>query len=282
MNRIVEVMARPPVATATAVLLLFGGLLVDLTTRQDLIVAIVYNIPIAATGVATGATSQRLTVWTILLALVANLAAAHENAVQVGGHDGVTVANRGLAALSFLIVGAMTLARETAVEEVVALGEAEERSRQERALRRVLRSLGDAFDETELLEQAGPELRRLLEADAVAVAAVVNRRFTEPRFGDQVDELVPVGSLASWAVDAVPTNDRPAITTRSESGLVATGRLRRDDAPDLIVIVDRPRTRASAHLLGEALHDLEPLVRRARARSGASTRNATPPPSDPE
>lgn len=274
MTRFAELLQRPTVATGLVVLLLFGGLLVDLTTRQDLVVAIIYNIPIAVSGFGVSSRSRRLTTWAVVLALAANLAAAYENALQVGGYEGVTVANRGLAALSFLIVGAMTLARESAVEEVSELGDAEASGQRERALRRVLAELGDAFDEEELLRQSVPQLRRLLQADAVAVVGVDDGRFVEPRFGDQPDELAPLGSLASWAVDAIPTNDRPAIATRSEHGIVTTGRLRRDGAPDLVVVADRPREQKSAYLLGEALHDLEPLLRRARDGADTSTDDA--------
>jgi hypothetical protein len=98
--------------------LLFGGLLLDLTTQQDIVVAIAFNIPIAVSGLAN---SPRLTQTTVVLALVANIAAAYENALTFGDLDTITVANRSLAGLSFLIVGGVTLAHEGAVDRAAIM-----------------------------------------------------------------------------------------------------------------------------------------------------------------
>ena len=261
-----ERLSRPAVSLSVVGVLLFGGLLVDLTTRQDLVVAIIYNIPIAISGLA--AKSQSLTRWTIGGALGANVAAAYENALNAGGYDGVTITNRGFAALTFLLVGALTLGRESAAEEISELEHADADSRRERELRHLLRDLAEARDPDDLVRQAVPGLRELLRADELVIATLDDDgRFCEPRFGDgHSEDLAPVGTHASWAVDAIPRNDRPAVTVRSERGLLATGRWRRPDGDtrgDLVVIADQPKSDKSAYLLGEALHALEPMLRRS-------------------
>ena len=254
---------RPNVTIALVGVLMLGGFLVDLTTRQDLVVAIIYNVPIAISG-AWGQ-SQRLTRGTLVLALGANVAAAYENALNFGGYDQVSLANRGFSALSFLIVGAMTLARETAADEVTSLSGAEAAAERERALRRLVRDLSDQTVEQDLIHAAVPALRELLDAEVVVISGLRDGRFCEPHYGDAGSEdLAPLGSLASWAVDAIPRNDSPAITVRSERGLFTSGRWRREDGPDLIVLADVPRAEKSAYLLGEALHAMEPLLHRAR------------------
>lgn len=283
---LVELLERPAVSMGLVGALLLGGLLVDLTTRQDLVVAIIYNIPIAISGV--GLQSRRVTRWTILLALGANLSAAYENALQAGGYDAVTVTNRGFAALSFLIVGAMTLARERAAEEVSSLTDAEQASEREHDLRHVVLDLSAERTESDLLHAAVPALRELLGAQSVVIAAIEDGRFCEPRYGDaDSDDLAPVGSLAGWAVDAIPNNDRPAITVRSDVGLMTTGRWKREGASDLVVVAEDPRTDKSAYLLGEALHSLFLLLRRARRsdadeEGAASTSDDTPDDETPD
>lgn len=262
-DRVVDALHRPAVVAALTLSLLFAGLLVDLNSRQDLVVAIVFNIPIAISGLAN---SRRLTIWTIVLALAANVAAAYENALLFARYDQITLLNRGLATLSFLIVGGMTLLREGAVDQVAELGHARDAASRERALRRFVTSLSGPVPPDELVADAARALRALLEADAVVVSTLRGDAFAEPRWTHgNAGDLADPGTLASWAVDAIPASETPAITVRSERGLITTGRWRRADGDDLIVVADVPRADKPTELLGEALHGLEPLLRRADA-----------------
>lgn len=259
----VDVLRRPGVVVTLTLSLLFAGLLVDLTTTQELVVAITYNIPIAVSGLAT---SRRLTAWAIVLALAANVVAAYENAAVFGSYDTVTLANRALAALSFLIVGAMTLLREDAVVEVEHLAEIRQVADRERALRRFGEGLDASGGPDDLIDRATAALRDLLSADAVVVASLHGDRFAAPRWtaGNAGDMGAP-DTLASWAVDAIPATDAPAITVRTERGLITTGRWRRADTDDLIVIADRPTAVKPSLRLSEALHGLVPLLEEVEA-----------------
>ncbi len=261
---------RPAYAAVLCLALLFGGLVLDLTTTQGLVVAIIYNIPIALSGLAL---SRSLTLWTIVLALTANVAAGYENAILLQGYDAVTLLNRALAALSFILVGVMTLALDRASDEVTALADKEAEAERERRLRGLIVTLSSARTPETLLTRAVTLLRALLEADAVVVAALEGDHFTTPRYAEPADAgVAKPGSLASWAVDAIPATDTPVITVRSERGVMTVGRWRRPRAKDgdenggkgdFIVIATRPRARDASLLLGEALRGLEPLLSRA-------------------
>lgn len=264
-----ELMHHPRVVISLTLGLLFAGLLVDLTTTQELVVAIIFNIPIAVSGLAN---SRRLTAWTIVLALGANIAAAYENALVFSRYDEVTLINRALTSLSFLIVGGMTLLREGAVDEVEHLIAVRQDAERERALRRFATGLSAARGPADLVDRAAAALRELLEADALVIATLHGERFDEPRWTDgHAGDLATPGELATWAVDAIPSNDVPAITVRSERGLITTGRWRRHDGDDLIVVADRPHAKKPSVLLGEALHGLVPLLEQSQHGGGTAT-----------
>jgi hypothetical protein len=264
-----DLLHHPRVVISLTLGLLFVGLLVDLTTTQELVVAIIFHIPIAVSGLAN---SRRLTVWAIVLALGANIAAAYENALVFSRYDEITLINRGLTSLSFLIVGGMTLLREGAVDEVEHLIAVREDAERERALRRFATGLSATWGPADLVDRAAAALRELLEADALVIATLHDERFDEPRWTDgHAGDLATPGELATWAVDAIPTNDVPAITVRSERGLITTGRWQRADGDDLIVVADRPHARKPSVLLGEALLGLVPLLEQSQHGGGTAT-----------
>lgn len=256
-----DMLHHPRVVVGLTLGLLFAGLLVDLTTTQRLVVAIIFNIPIAVSGLAN---SRTVTIWVIVLALAANIGAAYENALVFSNYDQITLVNRGLAALSFLIVGLMTLLRTGAVDEVEHLAEVRGSAERERALRRFTTGLSDLRDSQDLLARAPAALRGLLDATAVVVVGLDGHRFAEPRWADgRAEDLATPGEIASWAIDAIPANHTPAITVRSERGLMTMGRWRRPDDVDLVVVVERPCADKPSERLGEALHGLAPLLARA-------------------
>lgn len=256
-KRLLELLSRPGVVIVYVGVFLIGGLLFDLRT-QDVVVAIIFNVPIAISGLAN---SRRLTAWVIVLALAANFVAAYENAVTFDGFDTVAAANRVLVAMSILIVGWVSLARETAVDEAGHLTGAIADRERERLLRSFLTDLWQDVPPEVLIGNATVELKKLLQAESVLVVSLEAGRFGAARWLEGPDhELAAHGSLASWAVDAIPTNSRPAITIRSEDGLLTVGRWRREHANDLIVVAEQPAAEKSAYLLGEALSGLSPLL----------------------
>ena len=74
------------------------GFLLDVATTQELVVAILYNVPIALSGLSS---SRRLFYGVVVAALLLNLASGGLNALALGGVDLVAVLNRTLAGLSF-------------------------------------------------------------------------------------------------------------------------------------------------------------------------------------
>lgn len=249
------------VATYGCLALLFIGLVVDLNSNQALVVAIIYNIPIV---ISAALLSRRLTVWTVVLSLAANAAAGYDNAVGNDGADAFTVANRVLAGLSFLLVGTMTLLFEMSTEDARELASHEDDGKRERELRHVISDLSGPLTPDELLGRASGGLRRLLSADAVAIAVLDGERFAEPRWSaPEYTSVAEPGSLATWAVDALPVTTTPVISVRTERGVSGVGLLRRRDDSDLVVIVARPDRERSSRLLGEALAAIQPLLDRA-------------------
>ncbi|MEE8602397.1 hypothetical protein [Euzebya tangerina] len=242
-------------------LLLFGGLVLDLNTQQELVVAIIYNIPIAVSGVLL---SRQLTITTIILSLLANLAAGYDNAIAEGGLETVVILNRVLAAMSFLLVGTMTLLFETTSEEVEELAEVEQSSERERALRHFLIALSGPLEPDELMQGATEGLRGLLGADSVVISGLDDDRFSQPRWTcPAYTSLAKPGTLATWAVDALPVTATPVITVRSDEGIMSVGRWRCSAAENLVVLAARPTRHQASQLLGEALQSLEPLRERA-------------------
>ena len=250
-----------PVAIALCLGLLFGGLVVDLNTNQALVIAIIFNIPIVISSVVL---SRRLTAWTIALSMAANAAAGYINATSVGEVDAFTVLNRCFAALSFVLVGVMTLLFERSESDVQELEEIGLSSERERALRHVVVSLSGPLSPDELCQAAVDELRVLLGADAVVMAGLDGDRFATPRFSSpEFTAVAETGKLASWAIDALPVTATPVITVRSDRGRTSVGRLRCADRDDLVVVVDRPALGQTSALLAEVLASLVPLRDRA-------------------
>jgi hypothetical protein len=260
-SKIVRFLTRPVVATYGSLALLFVGLVVDLNSDQALVVAIIYNIPIVVSAVVL---TRTLTVWTIVLSLAANVAAGYANAIDTGETSGFTVANRVLAGLSFLLVGAMTLLFEQSRQDVMELESHGEDGERERALRHVITSLSGPLTRAEILTRATIGLRELLRADAVVFVGLDEDRFVEPRWSaPEYTAVAEIGKLATWAVDALPVTTTPVIMVRTERGLTGVGRLDAGIEHELIVVVSRPERSRASQLLGEAITAIEPLCQRA-------------------
>ena len=255
-----DVQPRPGLVGTFVYGLLFGGLLLDLITSQDLVVAILYNIPIAVSAVAV---SRYLTRSAIVIALVANLLAAYENAENIGSYDGIVLANRGLAALSFLIVGAITLARIRAVDESQALHDVRDLAVREQRLRVFGNAVARAVTTDELLDAATEALSVLLDAGGVAVGAVHDGHVApEGRNPQTGRRLAPAGTDSTWATEAIPRTDRRTVTLRNDSGRTTAGWLRQPNGDPLVVIAHSPSANDPTGLLADALDILEPLLRR--------------------
>ncbi len=124
---------------ATCYALLALAWIVDLLTPQLFIAAILLNGPIALSALAL---RPSLTLRLTLVAELANVVAGYANGVQAGGHwVPLALANRALVALSFLLVGFLTLRAQAAAHRAGATDARERRMQDERALRRALESV---------------------------------------------------------------------------------------------------------------------------------------------
>lgn len=238
-----------------------AGLLLDVVTTQDLVIATVYNIPIAFAGLAN---SRRLTVAMVILALLANVIAGVFNAQAAGSVDATALLNRGVAALSFLLVGYLTWALRGASSRLTALGIDQAKAAREHSLHEILAELSGPLRPQALLERACTVLRGQFGAEAVVIASISHHRFSAPRYSDPPDASVGApGETAPWPVAAIPTAEPPVITARVDAELLTVGRWRRQRNPDLVVLIAEPSVGNPSLLLGEVLRDLEALLERS-------------------
>ncbi len=240
--------------------MLFIGFVVDINTDQAVVVAIVFNVPIAVSGALL---SRRLTIWATALSVLATVGAGWANAID---HDVTTgtVFNRALACLSFLIVGAMTLLFERSNEDIQELTHVEADTRREHDLRRFLVGLSGPLSPDELLQSAALGLRALLEADSVVLTAVVDERFAQPQWSAPLyTNVATPGKASGWLIDALPVTATPVITVRADDGTTSVGKWRCERGVPLYVVAKRPKVSAASELLSEALEGLEPLRERA-------------------
>ena len=243
--------------------LLVVGLVVDLTTPSELIVAIIYNIPIALSSLAL---SRRLSVLVLVLALLANLAAGYENSLQTNGVDFETLLNRLLSAFSFLLVGMLTVSLGDASSQVEALRREEERSSRNEAVRHSLAALGKSLYPEALLKNAAKELQSLLDADEVVITQQAGDSFAAPRYASPPNATVArIGEASQWVTDVLPLT-APVSVLRQADGLRAVARLRRganDPDADLLIIALQPRVASPKLRLNAVIEGLEPLLIRA-------------------
>jgi signal transduction histidine kinase len=112
---------------------------VDLLTPQQFVTAILYNGPIALSGLAL---NTRLTTALVWLAQIANIVAAYINGIQNHNHwDSIALGDRALSAASFVLVGYLTSRAQEYAREA---GSATERARVatgEKMLRKALEAV---------------------------------------------------------------------------------------------------------------------------------------------
>lgn len=244
-----------------SLLFLATGLSLDLVTTQDLVIAIVYNIPIAFAGLAN---SRRLTVVMVGLAFAANAFAGYANAVSGDGVHATALLNRGIAALSFLLVGYLTWALRRASSRLTAAKLDGDRAARERAAHDIVYGLSGPLRPQALLGRTCEVLKRQFGAEAVVVLGLENHRFTLPRSSCPPDApFARPGETAPWAVAAIPTAEPPVVTADEGGGLLTVGRLRRSGQPDLVVLIQGPQLEQPERLLGAVLRDLEALLERS-------------------
>lgn len=247
-------------STTLSLGLIISGLLIDLTTSQELVVAIVYDIPIVLSALTQ---SRRVTRNLILVAVGANIAAAYVNAMSQGSLNSVTLLNRSLSLIALLMVGGLVLLFKEASVKVNDLQHEVAWAAKERLLRTFTADLAGSPDKALLLQRAAELLRTLLRADSVVISRVDAGAFTEPSYASPDNSQLAVpGSDASWALEVLPDNDYPVTTLRTATTMLTVGCLRQIGHDTLLIIAQRPDEAQASRLLTEALQSMTLILRR--------------------
>ncbi|ADV67239.1 sensor histidine kinase [Deinococcus maricopensis] len=266
---------HPRFITLLSSLLLVAGLLLDVLTPASLVVSILLNVPIALSGLAL---SRVLTQRMMLFALAANVLSGVLNGPAQGGWDTTALVNRAFTALSYLLVGVLTLQLREASARVAALRIADARAREERALRALVEGVSGPHTPGELLARAARGLRGLIGADAVAVGVVQGNVFApgaavEPPAFPGVQAGVPLPG--AWL--ASPTQPGEALVVDARGTLAV--RWRQRAGQDVLAVAFGPSGSARLFAEGAALVapqlDTAALLAQVRAeREGAERRGA--------
>lgn len=226
----------PTIAIASCVLIL-GAWVFDLLTPQLFVVAILYNGPIALSGLAL---NRRLTFVLVLLAELANVVAGYANGMQGGTIDVVAIGDRALAAASFLLVGYLTARAQDFAREA---GSATERARAaggEKALRRALENVRATLNTELVLRAIVREAIVLFGASEIVLVTsgsqleLPNAYRTMANADDVAVERAPLDAAVA-AVVRRATED-PSVATRTGDDAIARMVLDGNDADTLLSV----------------------------------------------
>ena len=161
-------MKRPlPFISALCYALIVVAWIVDLLTPQLFVAAILYNGPIALSGLAL---STRLTTSLVVLAQIANIVTGYANGIQNHGQwDPIAIGDRILSAASFLLVGYLTARAQEYAREA---GSATERARiatSEKMLRRALESVRSTLNVDLVMRGIVREAAKLTNANEAMI-----------------------------------------------------------------------------------------------------------------
>jgi signal transduction histidine kinase len=162
--------------------LLLASWAIDLLTPQLLIVAILLNAPIALSSLAS---DSRFTRWLVALAVAADVSGGYVNGLVEGHWDGIALANRGLAALSFLMVGGLSITAQSSARRAGELAARATRAAGERALRRAVETIRNSSNAELICRHAVGEAR-----DALHVDRAILYRFQGSRYDVLTYEVV--------------------------------------------------------------------------------------------
>jgi signal transduction histidine kinase len=165
-----------PVACAALLLAAFA---IDMFTPQLFIAAILLNAPIALTSFAF---DRRLTIRVVVAALVANAAAGWYNAYHEGHWDRIAVENRVLAAMSCILVGALSIGTQRAARSVAEIEARQRQVQRERTLRESFEVMRTSVNREIVLRAIARESLRVMQADAAVVFARGAGSFAEEQY----------------------------------------------------------------------------------------------------
>jgi signal transduction histidine kinase len=148
--------------------LLIAAFAIDMLTPQLFVAAILLNAPVALTSFAF---DRKLTGRIVVAALVANLVAGWYNGYRDRHWDPIAIEDRVLAALSCVLVGALSVGTQRAARGAAELEARQRQARREKTLREAFESMRTSVNREIVLRSIARESIRVLQADAVVVFA---------------------------------------------------------------------------------------------------------------
>ncbi len=120
-------------------MLLLAAFALDLVTPQLFVAAILLNVPIALSSLVF---DRRFTQGLIVASLIANVIAGYTNGVAAGHHwDAVAIGDRIIAGMSFLLVGLLSVATQSAAKRAGELSARQDRAMRERVVSRAVEAV---------------------------------------------------------------------------------------------------------------------------------------------
>lgn len=234
--------------TWLAPLLLVALFILDVFTAQKLVLAILFNVPIALSSLTL---SRSQTLWLTLAALVANALAGYINATQELTFDPIALGNRVLSALSYLLVALLSLQSARAWAQEAEKHIEEKRANQERQLRQMMEELSESPTTDALLEQTCRSVRSFMTARGVAVRSV----------GPQGWGSLHYQSPSTWQPpsDCPPPHKNPVRWSVLEGRMFVVAQWK----TDLVLLVESPKLERADKVMAELLRSLEGLLQRA-------------------
>lgn len=237
-----------------------GGLLLDLQTDHEVVMAISYAVPVALSSLLY---SSRLTAAVMLFALAATFGVGFENFVLDSASaelDTFALLNRALAAVSFTLVGALVVVLNRSSRRVSFLEREGARAAREAELRHLLTDLSRPDTSQALLAAAASGMQRLFGATRVVISGTHEGRLSAPHYAapSSGSELCE-GRRVPW-VAALPTAVPRVASARIDGKLLTAGWLRCSGETDLLILIACPVAKEPCALLAEVIDGLEPLL----------------------
>lgn len=212
-----------PVVSFALLALVFA---LDAATPQALVVAILFNVPIVLSAFMGSAT---LTTSLVVAALIANLAAGYINGMAAGGWDATSVANRGLAALSIVLVGWLGTTLQDRARRFGQLAAQEARARREAQLAVAIDRIRASLSYDLVLRAVVREALPLLDAQSARWIPADRNDGRLVAEGDRDDVALEEGpsspELASLTRRALDDDDVIAVEPRDPVGGLVLDRI---------------------------------------------------------
>ncbi|MHB1287235.1 MAG: sensor histidine kinase [Leptospirales bacterium] len=157
--------------------LFLGIFSIDALTPQSLVVSILLDIPIALTGLTL---RKNATVTLVICGLIANIVAEIINARTEGSINPIAVFNRFFSAVSFLLVGYLTIRVQRSALETGMLLSERNRATREQKMRTFFGEISSETDPDSILARVSQDFVALFDAKGVILATSGNERWESP------------------------------------------------------------------------------------------------------